>query len=356
MCFLILVDAKFCKLLRDYGLYSSILSYKSLYHSLFESHLTYCISVWGAQSYTTMHEIFTLQKKCIRMLFGKRSYTNLYCYCNYGESGVMVNCENCNEWFHDECLGLSVAEVYNFSEFYCIECLNKNCNLSIKYITAPPALSFGHEDTFCYCKETIEGALMVECGKCRNWFHEVCIKETGSEIKSILIYFCPCCLAKHSNLKIIYIDYSKEHTKPLFKSNDILTVHNLFPYHVLLEVYKILKFRTPYCIYDILCISKSNGRGLTIPIPDVSLSSQKRTFIYKSIILWNKLYKRLLTPFSIKLHISHRLKHDSRDAELTYYDFSTKVATFKSKIKDLITNVQSIGDVNWSTINNLTGS
>ena len=41
--------------------------HKTLYHSLFESHLNYGISVWGSQSHTVLHELFTLQKKCIRV-------------------------------------------------------------------------------------------------------------------------------------------------------------------------------------------------------------------------------------------------------------------------------------------------
>ena len=195
---------------------------------------------------------------------------------------------------------------------------------------------------------------MVECGKCRNWFHEECIRESEYEIKSILIYFCVSCLEKNSNLKIVYKDYAKEHTKPLFITNNLITVYNLFPYHVLLELYKVLKFRTPYSLYDIIHNLKFNTRGLLINIPVVMLASQKRTFIYQGIVIWNKLYKRLVNPFSIKIHSMHRLKYDTLNTESTFYDFSTKVVTFKSKLKDLIMKVQSTGEVTWSTINNLT--
>ena len=41
--------------------------YKQLYHTLFESHLSYAISVWGGISLN--HPILT-QKKCIRIIFG----------------------------------------------------------------------------------------------------------------------------------------------------------------------------------------------------------------------------------------------------------------------------------------------
>ena len=282
------------------------------------------------------------------------SKQKLYCYCNYGESGTMVGCENCDGWFHDECLGLSEAEILNIIEFYCIECLNKNSNLSIKYKTLPPALSFDHKNTFCYCHGG-EGGLMVECGKCRNWFHDECIDKTESEIKQILIYFCPCCLTKDNSLKIVYKDYSKEHTKFLFNSHHIITIYNLYPYHLLLELYKILKFRTPYCMYEIVCnLNSNNSRGLSLSIPKVLLSSQKRTFTYKAIILWNKLHKKLLCPFTVKLHSSHKIKFDSIDTVLSYYDFSTKVSAFKSKLRDLLIDTQRLGiDDSWSVINNV---
>ena len=44
--------------------------YKQIYHSLFESHLSYAISVWGGGSRNQLKALFTTQKKCIRILFG----------------------------------------------------------------------------------------------------------------------------------------------------------------------------------------------------------------------------------------------------------------------------------------------
>ena len=43
---------------------------KSIYHSLFESHLLYGISVWGGIPKTHLQKLFLLQKKCLRILFG----------------------------------------------------------------------------------------------------------------------------------------------------------------------------------------------------------------------------------------------------------------------------------------------
>ena len=44
--------------------------YKSLYFALFESHLTYCITVFGHVHRTHTQKLFTIQKHCIRILFG----------------------------------------------------------------------------------------------------------------------------------------------------------------------------------------------------------------------------------------------------------------------------------------------
>ena len=43
---------------------------KSVYHSIFESHLLYCISVWGGIPKTHIEKLFRLQKRCLRILFG----------------------------------------------------------------------------------------------------------------------------------------------------------------------------------------------------------------------------------------------------------------------------------------------
>ena len=44
--------------------------HKQIYHTLFESHLTFAISVWGGVSQNTIEPLFITQKKCIRMMFG----------------------------------------------------------------------------------------------------------------------------------------------------------------------------------------------------------------------------------------------------------------------------------------------
>ena len=43
------------------------INHKSLYHTLFESQLSYCISAWGIASKSYSNEIFTIQKTAIKL-------------------------------------------------------------------------------------------------------------------------------------------------------------------------------------------------------------------------------------------------------------------------------------------------
>ena len=44
--------------------------YMKLYNALFLPHLTYCISVWGGISKNKLAKLFSIQKRCVRLLFG----------------------------------------------------------------------------------------------------------------------------------------------------------------------------------------------------------------------------------------------------------------------------------------------
>ena len=45
---------------------------KDLYHTLFESHLSYCISVWGGSALYKIARLWISQKHCVRILFGDK--------------------------------------------------------------------------------------------------------------------------------------------------------------------------------------------------------------------------------------------------------------------------------------------
>ena len=45
-------------------------NYKSIYYALFESHMRYCITVFGGASAKHLEKLFRVQKHCVRILFG----------------------------------------------------------------------------------------------------------------------------------------------------------------------------------------------------------------------------------------------------------------------------------------------
>jgi hypothetical protein len=101
-----------------------------------------------------------------------------------------------------------------------------------------------------------------------------------------------------------------EHTKPLFKENKILSVHNLYTYHCFMETYKILKFRQPRSLYEKYSISERKPTLLIAGFPSPN-------FIDRSTSLWNT--------------IAPKFKFD---------DFSPKVSSIKNCIKKALFALQ----------------
>ena len=57
-------------------------NYKSLYYALFESHLSYCITVYGNVNKQYCEKLFIIQKHCIRILFGNyKAYVDKFKTC-----------------------------------------------------------------------------------------------------------------------------------------------------------------------------------------------------------------------------------------------------------------------------------
>ena len=291
------------------------------------------------------------------MLFGGPSVSKEYCYCKYGESGIMINCQQCQNWFHDECLGLTEAVIANITDYYCPTCLDKNSNLAVKY---KYPMSESTKSTFCHCNGC-EAGLMIECFKCKNFFHDECIGLNEWDMKQILVYFCTDCIEyyntiEHYSLKIIYKNYVKEHTKSLFNSHNILTVHNLYTYHTLLELYKILRFRSPYCVFELFSsLIGTRQMDLTIPVPKDTMQCQRLSFVHQAIVQWNTFYKQLIKPYTIPVHRDYIVRSNLIPRSVTiHYDYSTKVSVFKSSLSRLLFQSQSMGNENsWEMTNTM---
>ena len=125
--------------------------------------------------------------------------------------------------------------------------------------------------------------------------------------------------------------YCKEHTKPLFETHQILSVHNLYSYHCFMEVFHILKFQSPPFLFYQYCFSQRNYLTHIVLNPPTPSDH----FIYRSSVLWNQLRKKLeLEDISVSssrikaqlrsmLH-SNQHKHDKLEW-LSTHDFNINI-------------------------------
>ena len=77
---------------------------------------------------------------------------------------------------------------------------------------------------------------------------------------------------------------------------------------------------------------------------------EEKSFFSQSIRFWNKHHKKIIEPSNVKLHKECSKKLNLVGTEFSFFDFSTKVSTFKAKLKKLL--LQSSGDeINWTEKN-----
>ena len=99
--------------------------YRKLYKSLFKSHMNYCISCWGGVSESKLQTIFAVQKRCIRLLHGKKfsfDYAGYYETCtqshSYKEQMSPKNyCLEHTKPIFNECSILNLSNLYVHQTF-----------------------------------------------------------------------------------------------------------------------------------------------------------------------------------------------------------------------------------------------
>jgi hypothetical protein len=53
------------------------------------------------------------------------SVTKRYCFCRQAYHGQMIGCDNCEDWFHFNCAGLSKAQADKCDKYICVRCILK---------------------------------------------------------------------------------------------------------------------------------------------------------------------------------------------------------------------------------------
>ena len=202
---------------------------------MFKSHLSYCLSCWGAIPSSKLQGIFSIQKRCIRLLFG--------------------------------------------SEY-----------------------SFDHPG-----------------------YYETCARVRSYQ--------------DHKSKK----NYCLEHTKPLFNKQKIFNVFNLYVYHTFMDVFKILKTRTPISLYSLFNKGLRDTNFMVL-LPEVKLSISKNNFVFKSSSLWNELIELILEK-SLPNKKGVIVK-----GSIPNSDLCATIPFVKNKLKSLLLDRQLSGDsLEWES-------
>ena len=131
-----------------------------------------------------------------------------------------------------------------------------------------------------------------------------CIRIMFGDKEAYLDKMCTSARARPKEYQKLGQDfYEKEHTKPLFKLNNILTVHNLYKYTCLCEMFKIVKLENPSSLLSLFHRSPRRPEYFITPSPSSS-------FIYQSSHMWNTCRKPAngITFFSSTNQVKNKLK------------------------------------------------
>ena len=224
--------------------------YKQIYHTLFESHLSFGITVWGGVSLNALLPLFRAQKKCIRIMFGdSESFAEKFKTCARSRP---IQCK-----------------------------ILKN-------------------------NEITRNSMKPNVKPC-----SICISLKKKQEKNVIPHRC-----QHLGGEF----YAKESTKPLFKINELMTVHNLYRFRCIMETMKIVKTHVPISMYEIF--KMSNRKEDLFITPDPS-----NNFAYKGSHLWNEFIEqshlrgKLSTLGSIKSQLRNCIMlAQNEHSDITWYD------------------------------------
>ena len=143
-----------------------------------------------------------------------------------------------------------------------------------------------------------------------------CIRILFGDFDAYLDKYSTCARAREFGKQILgSCFYAQEHTKPLFNIQKIMTVHNSYHFYCITELFKIIKFRCPIALHQLLNFShRSSSSTILLQQPSIH-------FLYQSSLMWNTIWKHLFT-FEIGYEIP--------------------LSLVKNKLKITLLNIQSL--------------
>ena len=121
--------------------------------------------------------------------------------------------------------------------------------------------------------------------------------------------------------------YTKGHTKKVFNNYNFLTIHNLYFYTSLTEVYKVWGSGTLIDLRAILTVSNINENRLLTPINN-KLAHLSKNFYYATPLIWNTV-------------------HSNTDFNFDGVKFTTSTQKFKNHLNKYLLTKQSLGFENY---------
>ena len=152
----------------------------------------------------------------------------------------------------------------------------------------------------------------------------------------------------------LLINYEKEHTKPIMKKFSILSVFNSYTYHIFLEVYKCLRFHSPYPIMQMFYLTDHEKLRLR-PTFYPKNTKNNNIFVIKASHIWNHLVGIILFKEVINAKFFQKLGRSKAMSVITMktkiLDISMSIASTKAKLKKLLINNQSLDGNEWIASN-----
>ncbi|CAI4232187.1 unnamed protein product [Auanema sp. JU1783] len=109
----------------------------------------------------------------------------LHCLCQkrYNPFRFYLACNNCGQWYHGKCVGISEDDIDNLTSWTCPHCdIPKQVPL------------------YCKCQtEYNESEFYVGCDGCQGWFHPKCVGISRETVEKIPEYLCPECSLARDN-------------------------------------------------------------------------------------------------------------------------------------------------------------
>ncbi|XP_046372627.1 CXXC-type zinc finger protein 1-like [Haliotis rufescens] len=77
--------------------------------------------------------------KAMEQVAGDGEGEPVYCICRTSDSTrFMIACDNCEEWYHGDCIGITQSDARSIKRYYCDKCRNVNNTLEVVYKPKKP--------------------------------------------------------------------------------------------------------------------------------------------------------------------------------------------------------------------------